>query len=311
MAAEKHCTKEDLLNLRPRHDSIVCIDSDGCVFDTMELKQKVCFHPQIISHWHLEPIASYVRETAEFVNLYSRGRGRNRFLCLLDTFDLLRDRPEVVASGVPVPEFRQLRQWMASGEVLGNPALEKEVEESGDPESASLLEWSLAVNERVAADAKNVPCFNWVRESLDKMRSHSDLIVVSQTPVEALAREWRESNLDSCVSLIGGQELGTKSEQLAMATEGRYALERILMLGDAPGDMQAAKDNGALFYPINPAREEESWERFYSETYDRFMAGEYAGEYEQRVIDEFEAILPEKPPWCDAGGGPPGSRAPA
>lgn len=297
MAAEHHCTKKDLLNLRPRHDSIVCIDSDGCVFDTMELKQKVCFHPQIISHWNLEPIARYVRETAEFVNLYSKGRGRNRFLCLVDTFDLLRNRPEVVASGVQVPEFRRLRQWMASGKVLGNPALRKEVEKSGDPESADLLEWSLAVNERVAADAKDVPCFKWVRESLEKMQSHSDLIVVSQTPVEALAREWRENDLDGYVSLIGGQELGTKTEQISMATEGRYSPEQILMLGDAPGDRKAAKDNGALFYAINPAHEEKSWECFYSDAYDMFLAGEYRGEYEQRIIEEFEALLPENPPW--------------
>jgi len=31
------------------------------------------------------------------------------------------------------------------------------------------------------------------------------------------------------------------------------------MIGDAPGDMIAAKSNGVLFNPINPHHEEDSW----------------------------------------------------
>ncbi len=29
----------------------------------------------------------------------------------------------------------------------------------------------------------------------------------------------------------------------------------------------------------------------------RFLAGEYAGEYEAALIAEFEGLLPEVPPW--------------
>ena len=35
--------KELLAEFKPGHDRLVCIDSDGCVFDTMELKHKECF----------------------------------------------------------------------------------------------------------------------------------------------------------------------------------------------------------------------------------------------------------------------------
>jgi len=28
---------------QPQHDFLVCIDSDGCTFDTMEVKHKYCF----------------------------------------------------------------------------------------------------------------------------------------------------------------------------------------------------------------------------------------------------------------------------
>ena len=51
------------------------------------------------------------------------------------------------------------------------------------------------------------------------------------------------------------------------------------------------------FYPINPGREEASWERFCNEAYARFLAGTFSGAYEQNLITEFNALLPEKPPW--------------
>ena len=69
------------------------------------------------------------------------------------------------------------------------------------------------------------------------------------------------------------------------------------MIGDAPGDMKAAKANNALFYPIIPGREIQSWKRFGDEAFDRFINGRYAGEYEQKLIAEFDASLPETPPW--------------
>jgi hypothetical protein len=69
------------------------------------------------------------------------------------------------------------------------------------------------------------------------------------------------------------------------------------MVGDAPGDYKAAKASNALFYPIAPGQEEASWERFFKEALDRFFAGQYAGEYEARLVREFDACLPEKPAW--------------
>jgi hypothetical protein len=55
--------------------------------------------------------------------------------------------------------------------------------------------------------------------------------------------------------------------------------------------------NGALFYPINPGHEEESWQRFYEEGIGRFFSRSYAGAYEDSLIAEFYALLPEKPSW--------------
>lgn len=290
-------TKEHLIELAPKHSSMVCIDSDGCVFNTMDIKQKKFFHPLIISLWHLEPIEKYVREAAEFANLYSKWRGTNRFIALLKSFDLLAARKEVIASGVKLPDCTELRKFVESGIALGNPTLEKEVKKSSNPELTALLKWSKQINADIDAKMGKIPPFKGVLESLAQIQQNSDCIVVSQTPTAALVKEWHENNIDKYVEVIAGQELGTKAEHIELATKGKYENKKILMIGDAPGDRKAAKANNALFFPINPAHEEECWHRFHTEAYKRFLEGTYAGEYEHKLINDFEALLPETPPW--------------
>lgn len=291
------CTRDDLLALRPLHSSFVGIDSDGCIFPTMEIKQKECFHGRIVSRWHLQAIERQVRETAEFVNLYSRWRGQNRFTSLIRTMDLLNKRADVRRSGVPVPNLDDLRRWVASGAPLGNPALAEAAKATGSAELASVLEWSLDVNDAIARTVRNVAPFPWVRESLDRIQKHSDAICVSQTPTEALLREWEEHGLVAYVSAIAGQELGSKAEHIALASRGRYTPERIIMIGDAPGDLAAADANGACFFPINPGHEGQSWQRFFEEAYDRFLGGSFGGVYQKELVAEFDALLPGAPGW--------------
>ena len=79
-------TKADLINFEPQYATLIGIDSDGCVFDTMGVKQKKHFHPLIIEKWNLKSIEGQLRQAAEFVNLYSAWRGQNRFPALLKTF---------------------------------------------------------------------------------------------------------------------------------------------------------------------------------------------------------------------------------
>jgi phosphoglycolate phosphatase-like HAD superfamily hydrolase len=124
-----------------------------------------------------------------------------------------------------------------------------------------------------------------------------DVIVVSQTPLEALTREWRENNIDHYLRIIAGQEYGTKTEHLALAAKGKYPDEKILMIGDAFGDMKAARSNGVLFFPVNPGHEEASWELFFQEGFDRFVNGTYKGAYENSLVEKFKKYLPELPPW--------------
>ena len=64
---------------QPKYNFLIAIDSDGCAFDTMELKHKECFIPNIIKYWNLQAVSKYTRAAGEFVNLYSQWRGINRF----------------------------------------------------------------------------------------------------------------------------------------------------------------------------------------------------------------------------------------
>jgi phosphoglycolate phosphatase-like HAD superfamily hydrolase len=295
--SEVHEAVRPLAELKPQYDFFVGIDSDGCAFDTMEIKQKECFTPNTIKHWNLQPVSKYAREAAEFVNLYSRWRGVNRFPALVKVFDLLRERPEVQKRRVSIPQAPKLREFIDSGLALGNPSLRKLVEETGDPELTQALTWSEAVNSAVADMVHGVPPFPFVRESLEELFDKADMIVVSATPCEALNREWAEHDIAKYVRIIAGQEMGSKREHLALAAKGKYPEGHILMIGDAPGDLRAARANDALFFPVNPGHEDESWELFYKESLHKFLAGEYAGEYEAKLIAEFEKLLPEVPPW--------------
>lgn len=284
-----------MFDLDPQHEFLVGIDSDGCAFDTMEVKHKECFIPNIINSYELQGISKYAREAAEFVNLYSKSRGINRFPALVETLEWLRRRPEVRTRGIEIKIPAGLVQWIRTETKLGNPALKAAVAASADPHLKQALEWSVAVNEAVARIVRGVPPFPFLRESLEKLAPRADLIVISATPNEALTREWEEHHLKKYVRAICGQEIGTKKESLSVARH--YPPDHVLMVGDAPGDYSAAVANKALFFPINPGAEEASWKRFHDEAIDRFLAGTFAGDYQQQLLDEFDRFLPNRPPW--------------
>ncbi|MCJ7543128.1 MAG: HAD hydrolase-like protein [Phycisphaerae bacterium] len=283
--------------LKKTKDFFVGIDSDGCAFDTMEIKHKECFIPNIINHWELQAVSKMAREAAEFVNLYSQWRGINRFPALVMTVDLLAERPEAVERGYRPMDMTSLRDWIQRESALGNPALEAEVKKTGDAILTRALVWSKAVNADVAKIVRNVPPFPHVRESLEKLAPLADIMCVSATPGEALKREWQEHDIARYTALIAGQEMGSKKEHLQYAAAGKYDGDHILMVGDAPGDMQAARANGAVFFPVNPGNESDSWKRLVEEGIDRFLAGTFRGGYEEKLIAEFTSYLPSVPPW--------------
>ncbi len=281
----------------PRHEFFVGFDSDGCVFDTMDLKHRECFVPMLVKHFSLQPVARLARETWEWVNLHSKTRGINRYPALSNVLDLLARRPELQNREVHVPGTEELDDWLARTPHHTLDALRAEVEQRGNAALEPVLQWSVAVDAAIADIVHGVPPFPGVRETLARLQESADTGVISQTPVDALEREWAEHDLARFVALVSGQEMGSKREQLQMATSGRYPANHVLLVGDAPVDFTAAKSNHALFYPILPGREEASWRRLLDEVIEAFLAGSYAGDFEAELTREFTACLPELPSW--------------
>ncbi len=286
-----------LRNFKPTKEFFIGIDSDGCAFDTMEIKHKECFCPNFIKHFGLQNVSKYARETWDFVNLYSKTRGCNRFIAVVETHRLLAERPDVKARGVKLMDMDPLQEWIKNETRMGNPALKEYIIKHADPVLVKALEWSISLNNDIEDMVFGMEPFPFVRESLIKLNERADAMVVSQTPVDALKREWEENKIDQFIHIIAGQEYGTKAEHLTLAAKNKYPDHKILMIGDADGDRKAAEKNDVLFYPINPGHEEASWERFNKEAMDRFFNGTFAGDYQKKLNNEFQQYLPEKPNW--------------
>jgi hypothetical protein len=199
---------QPLVDLEPRYPFFVGIDSDGCAFDTMEIKHKECFTPNIIKHWRLQPVSKYAREAAEFVNLYSKWRGINRWPALVMVFDLLRERPEVQARNVEPPQAPRIREFIGNDAFpKSNDGLKAFMEQpgnAGDPELERAWAWTHGVNDTVADMVHGVPPFPYVRDSLIFLEDKADMIVVSATPLGPCRASGRSTTLPAlCGSLPG------------------------------------------------------------------------------------------------------------
>ena len=285
----------DLSRFAAQKPYLICIDSDGCAFDTMEIKHKECFCPAYIDHFSLQPISKYAREAWEYTNLYSVTRGFHRMLTLLDSLDLLEKRADVRERQFTVPNHTALRRWVDTAPVLNNDCLAQAAAEQPDaPILRHALEWSLDVNERVGHMVHGIPPFPYVRECLEALHARADIVIVSATQKKALDREWGEHDLMRYVACACGQESGSKA-RIIEALKPQYTPGHVLMIGDAPGDLKAAHTNGVLFYPIRPGEETASWLEF-GKIFPAFLEGEYEAQ-EAALIARFHRLLPTAPPW--------------
>ncbi|NLE96381.1 MAG: HAD family hydrolase [Propionibacterium sp.] len=287
-----------LVDFQAEKDFFIGIDSDGCAMDAMNIKHQECFTPSYIKYFNLQGASSLVRETALFVNLYSTTRGLNRWRALARVFELLKQRPEVLERGVKIPEGKELQKFLDSGYPLSDQGVAAFAAEHPSEEIQQCIEWGNGVNELIAWMVHGAAPFPGAREAIQAMQEKVDTIVVSATPVDALEREWNEHDLAKYMKVIAGQEMGSKAEHVRWGAKGKYAdNDKIMLIGDAPGDRDASFQEGVLFFPIKPGYERESWAQFKDEALGKFLDGTYRGAYQDRLVAEFEALLPEKPTW--------------
>ena len=287
-------------------DFLVAIDTDGCITDNMNGKQMLIFHPQYMEFYGLWDIESYFREVAEYYNLFSVDRGCNRFIAVQLTLTALGQRADVKKvleeKNIQLPDRKPLDDYLTYAREnklgLGNPSLERFLEKNPTNFGLyKLLGWSEAVNRTFPYISARIPPFNNVGESLELMAQWADVIVVSKTPYKDLADYWEAQGIAQYVRLICGQEMGSKGHHIEMAKKaGGYRDDQVLMLGDGAGDLKAVKANNGLFYPTPPGKEQEAWDEF-SPALRSFIKGEYVGEFEKKLLDEFNKSLLTTPSW--------------
>ncbi len=271
-----------------RNDFLICVDSDGCAMDTMNIKHFRCFGPCMVAEWGLEPWREAILERWNEINLYTMTRGINRFKGLAKA---LREIQETYCE---IEELETLEQWVEETPELSNEALRNKIAEADSVCLRKALSWSCSVNQSVEEldEAEKQP-FPGVKEALKEAYQIADVAVVSSANPEAVMKEWETHGLLDYTDVVLAQDSGSKSYCISRLLKRGYAPEKVLMCGDAPGDLEAAKQNGVCFYPILADREAESWEEFRETGLKHLLEQTYSGPYQREKTEQFLMRLKE------------------
>ena len=269
-----------------KKDFLICIDSDGCAMDTMDIKHIQCFGPCMVEEWHLETWQEPVLRRWNEINLYTMTRGINRFRALVMAL------AEIDEQFCRIEGLEDLKNWVETAEELSNASVERAEKRTGSQILKKALAWSQAVNQAIAQMPESFKKpFAGVLSALEKAHEDADIAIVSSANPEAVEEEWNRYGLMEYVDIVLAQDVGTKSFCIREMQKKGYQPDRVLMVGDAPGDCEAAVGNGVLYYPILVRREEESWKRFLKEALPKFLNQNYQGEYQEERMAEFRQNL--------------------
>lgn len=275
-------------NFTKNKDYLICIDSDGCAIDSMDIKHFRCFGPCMITEWNLEANQEAILKRWNQVNLYSMTRGINRFKGLAAALE------EVDQKYRPIEDVETLVKWAEESDELSNAALERAIEETDSICLKKALNWSKAVNESITKLPKeDVRPFEHVREVIEKLHAACDIAIVSSANYEAVKEEWTRFCLLEHVDVLLAQNAGSKKSCIERLLTYGYDQSHVMMAGDAPGDMEAAEANKVFYYPILVSREGESWENM-EHAVEKMKNGTFAGEYQDRLKKEFVDNLSEE-----------------
>ncbi|WP_221388409.1 HAD family hydrolase [Clostridium perfringens] len=273
-------------NFNKQKDFLICIDSDGCAIDTMDIKHIKCFGPCMVTEWNLEEWKEPILERWNEVNLYTLTRGINRFKGLAVALI------EINEKYITIEGLNEFVRWTEETKELSNESLEVEIEKTNNICLKKALEWSKSVNKSIDLLSDDEKCpFEGVKEAIILAKKVADIAIVSSANEKAVLDEWNKHGLLENVDIVLTQNIGSKSYCINKLIAKGYSRNNVLMVGDALGDLKAAEENEALYYPIMVRKEKESWSRFSKEALERFTSNSYYGEYQEKVIAEFKENL--------------------
>ena len=262
---------------------IVGIDADGTIFDTMNIKHKEVFWQCMMERWSVPDPDGKILLAAEKINLYSKSRGVNRFPGLLSVMEICPTLSSLDKS--------PLANFIKSGYPLSNKGLQKYIDDGHDDKLLlDVLAWSNDIDRVFAEKTEGLMPFEGASIAIRKMADTVEVVIVSSASGAILERDLDAAGLSGCITKIMGQECGKKHEQLE-AVKASLNPDKVLMIGDAISDCDAAKRAGAYFYPIVPGSEENSWQQFLDKYFDIFTSSESFEPHEDKLYKEFLAVF--------------------
>ncbi len=258
------------------------MDSDGCAMDTMDIKHIRCFGPCMVEKWGLEQWKEEILSRWNEINLYTMTRGINRYKGLSMALQ------EIDKKYRPIEDLDTLVRWAETSPELSNGAIQAAIEEKDSISLKKALSWSKAVNASInqLSEEEKRP-FAGVKEALARAHEKADVAIVSSANLDAVLEEWERFGLLEHTDIVLAQDAGSKAYCIGELLKAGYTKEHVLMCGDAPGDLDAAEQNGVFYYPILVRREKESWEEFREKAVDMLLEGNYGGAYQQEKINAF------------------------
>ena len=258
-----------------KHDYLVCVDSDGCVMDTMNCKHFHCFGPCMVTEWGLEEWKEAILDRWNVINLFSMTRGINRFKGLAMALGEI-DKQYKSITGIAA-----LQHWADTAPALSNDAVAKMAAEAEDADAKLVFEkalsWSKAVNAAIVEldEALKIP-YDGAKEGLAAAHAFADVAMVSSANRDAVEEEWGKFGLLEHTDIVLAQDVGSKAACIKEMLKFGYDPKKVVMVGDAPGDCDAAEKNGVHYYPILVNHEKESWDEAIAVAFGKLQSGDYA-----------------------------------
>lgn len=269
-----------------KKEFLVCVDSDGCAMNSMDVKHIQCFGPCMVEEWGLDRWKAPILERWNEINLYRMTRGINRFRGLAKALREIDTKYEKIEG------IGDLERWVEQTKELSNTALSGAIQERDSICLKKALSWSEKVNKRIHDLPSELGSpFEGVKEALCRARDMADVAVVSSANPQALDEEWNRYGVMEYVDVLLAQDMGSKAHCIKELLKKGYESSHALMIGDALGDYEAAEKNGIFFYPILVKREEHSWEECRQIALHRLQEGNYGGNYQEQVLKEFRENL--------------------
>lgn len=271
-----------LSEYKKKKEFLICVDSDGCAMDTMDIKHIRCFAPCMVNEWGLEQWKEEILKRWNEINLYTMTRGINRYKGLSVALQ------EIHGKYTQIEDLDTLVQWVKESPELSNAALQRAIDNKDSISLKKALSWSKAVNESInrLPEEEKVP-FEGVKEALAFAHGKADVAIVSSANLDAVLEEWERFGLLEHTDIVLAQDAGSKAYCIGQLLKAGYDKEHVLMCGDAPGDLDAAKQNGVFYYPILVRHEKESWKEFGETAVEKLMDGTYGGDYQQSKTEAF------------------------